>query len=134
MQACRGYISSCVTFADILDAEAVELCSLLFGTVLPFYTDLASQRTVERVLEKAVLRESFLKAFASSLVRIDGSHRSRQECFVLHKWISLALQALRLPTGLKAAQKLMDRQVNPVTCLPSFPPSMERDYCTAHIP
>ena len=104
-------ISFCVNLADILDAEAVESCSLLFGTALPFYSDLASQKAVERVLEKALLKESFLKAFATSLLRIDGSHRSRQECFVLHKWTSLALQALRLPTGLKAAQKLMERQV-----------------------
>ena len=105
------FIPPCVTLADILDAEAAELCSLLFGTALPFYSDLASQKAVERVLEKALLKESFLKAFATSLLRTDGSHRSRQECFVLHKWTSLALQALRLPTGLKAAQKLMERQV-----------------------
>ena len=118
-------IAFCVTPADILDAEAFELCSLLFGTVLPFYSDLASQKAVERVLEKALLKESFLKAFATSLVRIDGSHRSRQECFVLHKWSSLALQALRLPTGLKAARKLMDRQVTSWTLRPlSFPLSM----------
>ena len=120
----RHIILSCVTVADILDAEVAELCSLLFGIVLPFYSDLASQKAVERVLEKALLKESFLKAFANSLVRIDGSHRSKQECFVLHKWTSLALQALRLPTGLKAAQKLMVRQVLPYIMPSLFPFSM----------
>ena len=50
------FISPCVTLADILDAEAVDLCSLLFGTALPFYSNLASQKAVERVLEKALLR------------------------------------------------------------------------------
>lgn len=97
--------------AAIPDAEAVELCSHLFGTVLPIYSDLADQKAVERVIEAALAKETFLRAFASSLVRTDGAHLSRQECFVLHRWSSLALQALRLPAGLKAAQKLMERQV-----------------------
>ena len=107
-----GHFASYYIFdADIQDVEAVEICALLFGTVLPSYSDLDSQKAVERVIQRALSKETFLKAFASSLVRTDGSHLSRQECFVLCRWSSLALQALQLPAGLKAAQKLMERQV-----------------------
>ncbi len=61
----------------------------------------------------ALTKETFLRVFVSALVRTDAAHLSRQECFVLQRWSSLALQAIRLPAGLKAAQKLMERQVIP---------------------
>lgn len=60
----------------------------------------------------ALTKETFLRVFVSGLVRTDAARLSRQECFVLQRWSSLALQALPLPAGLKAAQKLMERQVN----------------------
>ena len=63
----------------------------------------------------ALTKETFLKVFVSGLVRIDAARLSRQECFVLQRWSSLALQALRLPAGLKAVQKLLERQAGSTT-------------------
>ena len=94
-----------------MDAEAGELCSLLFGTVLPLYSDLADQKAAERVIVAALSKETFLRVFVSGLVRIDAARLSRQECFVLQRWSSLALRAIQLPAGLKAAQRLMECQV-----------------------
>jgi hypothetical protein len=119
--AFRSHIyTSTLLNAEITDAEATELCALLFGTVLPFYGDLESQKAAEHVIRKALAKETFFKSFASSLVRTEGSRLSRQECFVLQKWTSLALQALQLPGGLKAAQKLMERQARPMGCAGYF--------------
>lgn len=83
--------------------------------MLPLYSDLTDQKAAERVVVAALTKETFLKVFVSGLVRIDAARLSRQECFVLQRWSSLALQALRLPAGLKAAHKLLERQVDSCT-------------------
>jgi hypothetical protein len=82
----------------------------MFDT-LPLYGDLASQRAVLATLRTALASETFLKTFAAMLLRADGAHVSRQETFILFLWSCALLQALQLPAGAKAAQKIMDRQV-----------------------
>lgn len=92
------------------EASAAAWCSTLFQA-LPLYTDLASQRAVLGVLRVALRNETFLKTFAATLMRTDGSKVSRQESFMLFLWSSAAIQALQFPAALKGAQKLMERQV-----------------------
>lgn len=93
-----------------VEGSAASWCSTLFQA-LPLYTDLASQRAVLRLLRVALRNETFLKTFAATLMRTDGARISRQENCILFLWSSAAIQALQLPAALKAAQKLMERQV-----------------------
>ncbi len=96
--------------AGTVEASAASWCSTLFQA-LPLYTDLASQRAVLGVLRVALRNETFLKTFAAMLMRTDGARVSRQESCILFLWSSAAIQALQLPAAMKAAQKLMERQV-----------------------
>lgn len=95
--------------ADVVESSAASWSSTLFQ-ILPMYNDLASQRAALAALRIALRNETFLRTFAATLLRTDGSKLSRQESFMLFLWSSAAIEALQLPAAMKAANKLMERQ------------------------
>lgn len=102
-------------FTDTVEGSAASWCSTLIQT-LPLYNDRASRRAVLGVLRTALRNETFLKTFTAMLVRTDGSKVSRQDSCTLFMWSCAVLQELQLPAALKAAQKIMECQVNENVC------------------
>lgn len=64
--------------ADYVDEHAAELVHVVFATA-PIYVDARSQRLVKAFLQEAIANsDSFLRAFAAALIKIDPAKRSKQ--------------------------------------------------------